>query len=59
MKELYRNVFVANQMFVIKNTCESNSARLEKSYIVLQPGRNSLRENPLMLEVVAFDLWHW
>lgn len=54
MKELYRNVFVANWMFVIKSTYEGNIAGLEKSYKVLQPGRNSLRENPLML-----DLWHW
>ena len=30
MKELYRNVFVANRMFVIKNICEGNTASLEK-----------------------------
>lgn len=46
-------------MFVIKTTCESNPARLKKSYTALQLGGSSLRENPLMLEVEAFDPWHW
>jgi len=46
-------------MFVIKTICESNPARLKKSYTALQLGGNSLRENPLMLEVEAFDPWHW